>query len=176
MKGKGYAIYMALVILLTIPILVAPLIAESKPAVFTEIQSYYSPLCHQLTSRSLCYFPEKGTIGDCFSSLSFSESKQEMVTTNGAVGYKFPVCSRDIGIYLFMLIGGVIFAFRNKLDSKEIPPAIWLIAALIPIGIDGGGQIIGLWESTNLIRLITGAIAGVAVPFYLIPMMNRWFG
>jgi len=176
MKGKGYVIYMLLVIFLTVPIFVAPLIAESKPGVFTEIHSYYSPLCHQLTSRSLCYFPDKGTIGDCFPTNTFSESKQETVTTNGAVGYKFPVCSRDVGIYAFMLIGGVVFAFRNKLDSKEIPPAIWLIVALIPIGIDGGGQFLGFWESTNSIRLFTGAIAGFAVPFYLIPMMNRWFG
>lgn len=174
-KGRGYLLYTALILLISIPIFISPFVASSKSIVASEIQSYYAPLCHQLTSRSLCYFPEKGSVEDCFSTSQFSESKESVVTKNGLIGYKFPVCSRDLGIYLFMLIGGIVFAFRNKLDSKEIPPAIWLIVALVPIGIDGGGQFIGLWESTNMIRLITGAIAGFAVPFYLIPMMNRWF-
>jgi uncharacterized membrane protein len=36
-----------------------------------------------------------------------------------------------------------------------------IIAGLIPIGIDGTGQLFGLWESTNIIRVITGLIIGV---------------
>jgi uncharacterized membrane protein len=176
MKGKGYVIYIVLVGLLTASMFLAPLIAPSNLAAFSEAQSYYAPLCHQLTSRSLCYFPEKGSVEDCITINQFSESKDSVVNKNGVTGYKFPVCSRDVGIYVFMFIGGIVFAFRNRTDSKEIPPAIWLILALIPIGIDGGGQFIDLWESTNTIRLITGAIAGFAVPFYLIPLMNRWFG
>jgi uncharacterized membrane protein len=39
----------------------------------------------------------------------------------------------------------------------------WLILALVPIGIDGVGQLMGFWESTNLIRFITGGLCGLVV-------------
>ena len=36
-----------------------------------------------------------------------------------------------------------------------------IIIGLLPIGIDGVGQLLGFWESTNIIRLITGLLIGV---------------
>ncbi len=180
---KGFLLYFAIVLVLTIPIFVSPFVANGNPGAFEAIQGMYAPLCHQLTSRSICYFTGNSnngttgtgaTIGDCLSSSEFNSTKISIVETNELIGYKFPVCARDIGIYLFMLIGGIAFAVWKKPGNKIIPPAIWFIIALIPIGFDGGGQLIGLWESTNLARLITGAIAGFAIPFYAIPMLNRW--
>lgn len=173
---KGFLLYLAIVLVLTIPIFVSPFIASWNIGAFETTQSAYAPLCHQLASRSICYFTgnSSATIGDCLSSSEFNSTKISVVETSELVGYKFPVCARDIGIYLFMLIGGFAFAAWKGPGNKIIPPAIWLIIALIPIGIDGTGQLIGLWESTNLSRLVTGAIAGFAIPFYAIPMLNRW--
>jgi hypothetical protein len=39
----------------------------------------------------------------------------------------------------------------------------WLLIALIPIAIDGVGQLLDYWESTNLIRFITGGLCGLVV-------------
>jgi hypothetical protein len=39
----------------------------------------------------------------------------------------------------------------------------WIIIGLVPIGIDGVGQLFGYWESTNLLRLLTGGACGVVV-------------
>jgi uncharacterized membrane protein len=36
-----------------------------------------------------------------------------------------------------------------------------IIIGIIPIGIDGVGQFFGLWESTNIIRLLTGLLIGI---------------
>jgi len=164
---------MIIIALITLPVIITPFMAPTNNVVFEQIHDWYTPMCHQLTSRSLCYFPDAG-VGDCLPSNQLNETKIKEIQTATGTGYKFPVCARDVGIYVFMLIGGIIYGLTKKLDSKEIPPVFWLILALIPIGIDGGGQFLGMWESTNFIRLITGAIAGLAMPFYLIPILNRW--
>jgi len=36
-----------------------------------------------------------------------------------------------------------------------------VIGGLVPIGIDGIGQLFGFWESTNIMRVTTGLIIGV---------------
>ena len=44
---------------------------------------------------------------------------------------------------------------------------------LLPLAVDGTGQFAGLWESTNIVRLATGAIAGAAASVFVYAMMNR---
>lgn len=178
MSTKGFWLFIILTAVIIVPIFVVPLLAQSIPSAFSFAHDIYSPTCHQLTSRSLCYFPKTGFVGsfeDCFSSSEFNESKAASVNKFGTIGYKMPVCSRDVGIYSFMLVGGILFSFIRKKEDASLPPAIWLILALVPLGIDGTGQLFGFWESTNTMRLITGAISGFAVPFYAIPLLNRLF-
>ncbi len=145
--------------------------------------SYYAafgPTCHQLISRSLCLFKSKTdggySIGDCMQSAAFSSSRVNEAEYADRTGYKIPVCARDVAIYLSMLIGLLILPFMRKMESDEWPSKWLLFAAAVPIGIDGTGQLIGLWESTNLMRLITGAIIGVALPFYILPVLNMLYG
>lgn len=74
-------------------------------------------------------------------------------------GNQMPFCSRCTGIFLGLSIGLMIAIFKKlRLDGKFI---IFLIAAFVPIGIDGIGQLFGFWESNNLIRVITGLSAGI---------------
>jgi uncharacterized membrane protein len=47
--------------------------------------------------------------------------------------------------------------FTIELNEKFV--AIILLG-LIPIGIDGVGQLLGFWESINPIRFLTGLLAG----------------
>jgi len=76
-------------------------------------------------------------------------------------GNQMPFCSRCTAIWLGLTTGLAVMLFYHvKLNSIFM---IILILSLFPIGIDGGGQLIGLWESTNISRTLTGLIIGVPV-------------
>lgn len=146
--------------------------------------------CHQKLSRSHCLFKDDQNfwIADCtIQDGSFVNTKQDrttiMVQDGDAIGYKIPICSRDVGIYGALLIGGIAYPFVRKLDERHIYPAIYLILALIPLGLDGSVQLLSeigilpfLYESTNLIRLFTGVVAGFVSSFYAIPVLMNMFG
>ncbi len=170
---RGYIVYMILIALITIPIFTTTIMQYQEEQNFESIQHTYKYFCHQLTSRSYCYFPDKGSVEDCYVSSEFKESKESKVMKDGFVGYKFPVCARDVGFYVFALIGGLFLFTTGRHVGKIVPHPFWLIITLIPMGLDGGTQYIGLRESTNTLRLITGAIAGIVLPFYVVPILNR---
>lgn len=74
-------------------------------------------------------------------------------------GGQLPVCARCTGIYFGALVGS--FFVRQK------SPSPWfLVVAMIPLALDGVTQLF-FRESTNVIRLATGLIAGFAAVFYL---------
>lgn len=74
-------------------------------------------------------------------------------------GNQMPFCSRCTAIWLGLAIGlGFMVFFKIELNSKLL---IIIFAGLIPIGVDGLGQLVGLWESTNITRVITGALIGI---------------
>lgn len=163
--------------------------AQSHPSLASTLyQDVFIYFCHQKISRSLCLFqgPDGYFVADCipqYGTYIPDDSAQVSTVREGAVGYKFPVCARDVAIYLAMLLAGVAYPFRYRLNEKEMPDPLYLIVALIPIGLDGGLQLIsnmgialpliGMYESTNFLRIVTGLIAGAVVPFYLLPMLNR---
>ena len=69
---------------------------------------------------------------------------------------QMPYCARCVGIFFGFVIGAGIAVFF-KVDLKW-----WLlIIGLGPIGLDGGIQLITGYESNNLLRLITGSLAGI---------------
>lgn len=84
-------------------------------------------------------------------------------------GNEMPYCSRDLGIFIGMMLG-CLFGLYIVLDLK-----VWYIfGGLAPMGVDGVGQLLGLWESTNPVRLVTGGLAGfitgiaLAFIFYIV--------
>ena len=146
--------------------------------------------CHQKLSRSLCLFGSVSGywIADCTNQSGkyvndIADRNTIRVEAGSSVGYKLPVCARDLGIYGAMLIAAVIYPYFRKIDERDVFPAIYFALALIPIGLDGGVQLVSdmgllpfVYESTNLIRLLTGAIAGGAASFYAIPILVNLFG
>lgn len=97
-------------------------------------------LCHQMPERSLFIF-----------------------------GNKMPVCIRCAGIYFGFLIGTIIYPFIRGLETRDIPHKWILIIALLPVGIDGLTQLVGLRQSTNDLRVVTGMILGVLSAFFIVP-------
>ena len=72
---------------------------------------------------------------------------------------QMPFCSRCTAIWLGLAIGlGFMVFYKIGLDEKFI---FLIIIGLIPIGIDGLGQLFGFWESSNVMRIITGLIIGI---------------
>ena len=74
-------------------------------------------------------------------------------------GNQMPFCSRCTAIWLGLAIGlGFMVFYIIRLDEKFV---FLLIAGIVPIGVDGVGQLFGLWESTNIARVITGVAVGI---------------
>jgi len=181
----AYAAYIVLFLIINAFFFAVPLLAftQDMGGVYKLVRDL--GICHQKLSRSLCVFNDgKGYwVADCTAQDgSFvggaTDRLEERVVVDGAVGYKMPVCARDFGIYGAMLLAGLAYPFFRKLDGKELSPAIWLILAMVPIGLDGGIQLLSdlhwvpfAYESTNMIRLLTGAIAGGVAAFYAIPLL-----
>jgi uncharacterized membrane protein len=143
------------------------------------LHAAFAPTCHQLASRSQCVFVSKEdgsySFGDCMPQGELSYSRETKFDYPGKVGYKLPVCSRDVAIYLGMLLGLLALPLLQKPDSEEMP-SIWILAAACaPIALDGITQLLGIRESTNALRVMTGFIVGVVLPFYILPILNALF-
>ena len=74
-------------------------------------------------------------------------------------GNQMPFCARCTAIWLGIAIGlGFMVLYKVELDNKFL---ILVIIGMLPIGIDGMGQLFHLWESNNVIRVITGSLIGI---------------
>jgi len=72
---------------------------------------------------------------------------------------QMPFCARCTAIWLGLTIGlGFMLFYKIALNEKFL---ILILIGIIPIGIDGVGQLFQLWESNNIIRLITGLLIGI---------------
>ncbi len=74
-------------------------------------------------------------------------------------GNQMPFCARCTGIWIGLAIGlGVSIIYKFELSQRLF---ILIITCIIPLVVDGTGQLVGLWESNNPLRLVTGVTAGV---------------
>ena len=74
-------------------------------------------------------------------------------------GNQMPFCARCTAIWLGLTLGiGFMAFYRIELNEKFI---FVILIGVVPIGIDGVGQLMGFWESTNVIRVITGTLVGI---------------
>ena len=92
---------------------------------------------------------------------------------NPELGYKVALCERDIAIYGSVFLAGLTFSLVRK-QIRPLSLKLYLVF-LIPLAIDGGSQLIGLRESTPLLRLLTGGLAGVATVWMLYPRVEDAF-
>jgi len=75
---------------------------------------------------------------------------------------QMPFCSRDVGIFIGLLAGAVIALFvliRIKITM--------LLIGFIPFAVDGAVQLITDYESTNVLRIVTGALVGSMFALFL---------
>ncbi|MBS1252813.1 MAG: hypothetical protein MAG451_01855 [Anaerolineales bacterium] len=165
-----------------LPIL-APILAEAgleRPALW--IYSAYRVTCHQLPHRSYFFGGRE---------FDYSVAQIRAVTgvdnvlflmhrplVNSVLGSQTALCHRDIGIYVSVLLAGLVFgALRDRV--KPLPFKAFVLF-LVPIGVDGLTQLLGgivpflpARESTWLLRTVTGAFFGIGGVWLAYPYIEE---
>jgi uncharacterized membrane protein len=167
------------------------------------IYRMYSPLCHQFGFRSFFLYGEQAfyPLGDAklagvktfeqatgISNLDnpYSITRYEARAYIGdeKVGYKIALCERDVAIYLGLLTFGIIFGLTGR-RIKPLHWAIWLIIGIAPIALDGFSQLFSQFnwhllavafpyrESTPYLRVLTGALFGIATAWFAYPNLEE---
>ena len=85
-------------------------------------------------------------------------------------GYPTAVCARCLGLYAGMLAGALLYPLLGR---KSMPAGWVLLAAMAPLAVDGFASFVGLWDSGNTVRSATGFAFGLAIPYYVIPAVDR---
>lgn len=74
-------------------------------------------------------------------------------------GYQFPVCARCTGVFLGKFIADIMLIFKKVLSP------VTAVVMLLIMGADWFAQRIGVLESTNARRFVTGILGGMGVAF-----------
>lgn len=86
-----------------------------------------------------------------------------------------PVCARDTGIYIGVFFALIYIFLKNRFNSDR-PPGIkltfFLCILMLPMIYDGVTSYIGLRDTSNILRLYTGALFGIPMPFFIVPIAN----
>lgn len=122
-------------------IIAAPIAkANGLVSISSPIYGLFSFLCHQLDDRSF-----------------------------HVEGEKFAVCARCFGVYLGIIVGFVAYPIWRRIDNIDPLPKFWLFAGCVPITVDWSLTIFGIWENTDLSRLLTGILLGFACGTFIVP-------
>lgn len=210
-------INLAVGIYVALPILAPVLMNAGMTGPAGLIYRAYSPMCHQLASRSFFLFGEQPAYPRAIAGSSltpieafmpgipeFAEASADPAQWstfllparafrgNEQMGYKMAICQRDIGIYLSILVGGLIYGVvRRRGPVKPMPFWLFLIIGLGPIALDGFSQLFSqmfvglglesltnlfpLRESSPLLRSLTGVIMGLSVVWLIYPRLDDQF-
>ena len=86
-----------------------------------------------------------------------------------------PVCARCQGIYISMFISTLFLFLTTGFKCRKIPTVkstVLLCCLLLPFMIDGGLSYLGIIETNNLRRILSGCTAGCALPYFLMIGLN----
>jgi len=164
-----------------LPILAPVLMYLGLEGAGRAIYTLYYPACHQLPWRSFFLFGPKMTYSleeliravgaEPFASLV--SAKRFLGTPE--LGYKMAMCQRDIAIYGAILVTGVLYGLaRRRWLLRPLPWRYFLILVL-PLAVDASSQLLGLRESTWLLRTVTGALFGSASVLLAYPYVEEGF-
>lgn len=186
-----------------LPFLAPTLMKLGAEAPAQALYRVYKPLCHQFAFRSFFVFGEQpfyplaeanvagyktfeeatGIVGvdDPYSMTRFDARNY---IGDDTVGYKVALCERDIAIYLAILLFGIVFGLTGR-RFKSLHWIAWLLIGIAPIGLDGFSQLFSQFnwewlsalvpyrESTPFLRVLTGALFGLATAWFAYPNIEE---
>jgi uncharacterized membrane protein len=180
-----------------LPFLAPVMMAAGWTAPAGLIYRGYGLVCHQLGYRSFYILGEQAVYPraaaevaglETFAAatgLSEGSGAAEIMAArnfvgNPQLGWKVALCERDVAIYGAILLFGVLFV----LSGKRLPPLawpLWIILALVPIGLDGVSQLLSqpplaflpYRESTPTLRVLTGALFGFGTAWFGYPLVEE---
>jgi uncharacterized membrane protein len=137
-----YSFFTVLVALWCIGILAAPLL---KHAGWTQsadmLYSFFSRVCHQDDARSF-----------------------------HVEGEKIGVCIRCSAIYFGFFLGLITLPLSRALKRKNVPAMGFFLFAVLPMVVDAVLNAAGIHASTPMTRVITGALFGISMPWFVVPI------
>ena len=110
------------------------------------LQRMGSAVCHQMAERSFLFH-----------------------------GMQMPLCARCTGIYTGVFFAFCFFFWKKRMEAGKplsLQQAVVTGAAILPVGLDGVGSYLGFWESSQLMRVLTGSLVGAIVPGFLLMAGN----
>lgn len=153
----------------------------------------YGMVCHQMAFRSWFLFGEQTIYpraaagvnsvipyGKATGQNENDDWAAREYIGNPQVGYKVAFCERDVSIYAAILLFGLIYAVANR-KLPQFPWYLWVLIGLVPIGLDGGTQLISQLplslipyrESTPFLRALTGGLFGFTTAWFGYPMVEE---
>ncbi len=108
--------------------------------VLVFITLFFSPICHQIPSRSF-----------------------------QILGYPIAVCARCSGIYIGFLLGTIAYPFFKKLERLVLPSRWILIAGIFPMVLEISLSKMGVIHSNLYLIGASGFVIGSVMAFYVIP-------
>ena len=140
MNTRVYLVLVVLAALWCLGIVVAPALHAEYPEISSGVYRCYAPICHQIEGRSFHLF-----------------------------GAKLAVCSRCSSIYLSFFISLLLLPLVRDLSALRVPRRSWVLLAVLPMVIDVGLTLTGLYASSPLMRALTGGLFGLILPLYIVP-------
>lgn len=131
----------------------------------------FRPLCHQLPERSFFLGGPQPVYGLAELNAHLGYEAPARWPGDRQLGYKMAFCERDTAIYAGWLLGGLAFG----LVRRRLRPLPWqgLLLTMVPMAIDGTGQLFGAWESTWWMRGITGLLFALGIVWFAFPLIEQ---
>lgn len=197
-----------LIIYVSLPFVAPTLMYIGAEGPARLLYTVYAPFCHQFPFRSFFLFGEQPvypresaetgwtpyetyidglpafedfTAADEFTSIDWTLANKNF-NGNEAMGYKVALCERDILIYFGLLVGTLIYSqpgIRRRL--RPVPLWLYVLLGVLPIGMDGGSQLLGyppfeFWEVRETLpefRVLTGWVFGLMTAWLGVPYIDQ---
>jgi uncharacterized membrane protein len=103
----------------------------------------FRPFCHQIPERSFV-----------------------------AGGVTLAVCARCTGFYLGLAAIGAAASLTARLGTRWHIRRSVVLLLLVPLAVDGSGNLLGLWATPDLVRAMTGLVAAAPLTILILGARN----
>jgi len=170
-----------LTVFLALPIAAPVLAMHGFERTSSLIYLAYRVSCHQLPHRSWFIGGERLTYDWPAVAAYLGPETRGVIDAfhrpirDATMGYQTALCQRDIAIFGGLLLTVLAFGMvRHRRTVRTLPFKLYVLA-LVPAAADGLTQLVGLRESTPVLRTATGLLFGIATGLLVLPHLELGF-